>query len=351
MRFKAVILANENNLDHLFWVKSCEKFKENIFYSIVNITSPEFINEIINENPDIILVKPGGLVGYYKQLYDEKLYILCSVLKYKTFPSLEEVLIYENKRFLSYWLEANNIPHPKTRVFYSKKDAHNFIKTIEYPIVAKLNIGASGNGVKILKNKKEIEHYINNIFNKGVYPSIGPKIHKKNLIRRLLRKILNYKELKERIDTYKSQNKNPQKNFCLFQEYILHNFEWRVVRIGNSFYAHKKIVKKEKASGSLVKEYTNPPLELLSFVKNITDTHKFYSMAIDIFEKDKGIYLVNEMQCIFGQSDQYQMLVDNVPGRYVCNNDQWVFEEGLFNSNECFDERLAFVLSELEKIK
>lgn len=351
MKCKAVILANENSLDHLFWVNSCKNYKEKISYSIVYITSSEFINEVLNENPDIILTKPGGTVDYYKQLYDEKLYILCKILKYKAFPSFEEVLIYENKRFLSYWLEANNLPHPKTRVFYSKNDALKFVNVMAFPIVAKLNIGASGNGVKILKNKIETKHYINNIFKKGIYPSIGPKLNKKHLLRRLIKKLLKPEEIKERFSTYTLQIKNPQKNFCLFQEYIPHKFEWRVVRIGNSFYAHKKMVKNEKASGSLIKEYLNPPLDLLTFVKDITDLHKFYSMAIDIFEDEKGIYLINEMQCIFGQSDPYQMLINDVPGRYVWDRGQWAFEKGMFNSNECFDERLDFVISELEKSK
>jgi hypothetical protein len=124
-----------------------------------------------------------------------------------------------------------------------------------------------------------------------------------------------------------------------------------VVRIGDSFFAHKKIAKQEKASGSLIKEYGDPPRSLLDFVKDITDRHQFFSQAIDIFETGQDTYLVNEMQCFFGQSDPYQMLVDDKPGRYVKRSGEWQFEEGDFNRNQCHNLRLSFVLEKLGRQK
>jgi hypothetical protein len=97
---------------------------------------------------------------------------------------------------------------------------------------------------------------------------------------------------------------------------------------------------KGKASGSLEKKYDNPPLKLLEFVKEITDCFQFFSQSVDIFETSDGRYLINEMQCIFGQSDPYQMLVDGIPGRYVFADGQWVFEAGDFNTHESFDLRV-----------
>jgi hypothetical protein len=88
---------------------------------------------------------------------------------------------------------------------------------------------------------------------------------------------------------------------------------------------------------------------LLSFVKDITDRYSFFSQAIDIFEVGKDQYLVNEMQCIFGQTDPYQMMVNNKPGRYIYINGHWLFEEGTFNTNECFDERVEFIISMLDR--
>lgn len=46
------------------------------------------------------------------------------------------------------------------------------------------------------------------------------------------------------------------------------------------------------------------------------DKFNFTSQAIDVFETGDQL-LINEMQCIFGQSDPYQMLIDGEPGRYT----------------------------------
>src|SRR5690606_33952040 len=113
-----------------------------------------------------------------------------------------------------------------------------------------------------------------------------------------------------------------------------HTFEWRCVRIGDSFFAHKKIRKDDKASGSLLKAYEQPPFDLLDFIKEITDRRNFRSQAVDLFTDENGRYLVNEMQCIFGQSDPYQMLINDQPGRYVFRNEEWHFEPGDFNRYE-----------------
>ena len=160
--------------------------------------------------------------------------------------------------------------------------------------------------------------------------------------------IIHPTDVKKKLNIYKAKRANLQKGFVIFQEYIQHDFEWRVVRIGDSFFAHKKVKIGNKASGSLKKIYDNPPLKVLDFVKEITDNHKFYSQAIDIFETNKG-YLVNEMQCIFGQSDPYQMLVNGIPGRYKCIDNMWIFEKGDYTSNSCFDLRVEYLLEVLSK--
>ena len=66
-----------------------------------------------------------------------------------------------------------------------------------------------------------------------------------------------------------------------------------------------------------------------------------------MFESERG-YLVNEMQCIFGQSDSFQMLNDNKPGRFRNFDGRWVFEEGNYNSNESYNLRVEWILDNLK---
>jgi hypothetical protein len=350
MKLKTIILRNELEDDHSLWIKACEENKLNVDYRIVNLTKHNWLDEIQKQPFDVLLAKPGGLNAYLKQLYDERIYILSKVLNYEVFPSSEEIFLYENKRFLSYWLKAKNIPHPETFVFYDFNEAVEFTKSSLYPIIAKTNIGASGSGVILLHSKKEAYDYIRNTFsNKGAQSRKGPNLATGRLIGRGLHYVTHPGEIPRKLKTYQALRSQIQTKFVVFQKYIGHDFEWRVVRIGDSFFAHKKLKTGEKASGSLKKLYDNPPLSLLDFVKTITDRPKFYSLAIDIFESEQG-YLVNEMQCIFGQSDPYQMLVNGKPGRYFKKDEKWLFEEGDFARNACFNLRIEHLILKFSTI-
>ncbi len=346
---KAVILRNELEDDHLPWIDACNEFDQ-IKYRVVDLTLNNWLEEIHKEKFDILLAKPGGLTAPLKQLFDERIYILSQVLGYKTYPSLDEILIYENKRYFSFWLKANKIPHPKTDVFYYYKEAEDFLKHSKYPIIAKTNIGASGSGVIILKNLENAIKYTKEVFQgRGAKQRTGPNFSKGGIFKRGLFYVKHPSAIAGKLKIYKARAENLQKSFVLFQEFIPHEFEWRVVRIGDSFFAHKKLKTGEKASGSLLKNYDNPPLSIFDFVKEITDKYGFFSQAVDIFEIGKDNYVVNEMQCMFGQSDSYQMLVNGKPGRYIMHKGKWIFEEGDFNRNKSFNLRIQHVIDSINK--
>ena len=342
-KIRAAILKNEDPFDHEPWIMACEYYKTAFEYKVIDLTLHNWLPEIESFKPDILLLKPSGKTSLFRMLYQERLDILVHDLKYKTFPSYDEVRIYENKRFFAYWAMANNIPHPKTQVFYHKKEAKNALSSFKLPVVGKMNVGASGKGIKILKTQAELNQYIHQAFEQGLSAKTGPKLKKGKLVQRLFQKLIHPKQLINRLKTYKEIASDKQSGFIILQEYIPHNFEWRVVKIGDSFFAHKKLKQGEKTSGSLLKNYDNPPLNLFDFVKEITARFNFQSVAIDLFESN-NTYLVNEIQCIFGQSDPYQMLVDGNPGRYKYENNQWVFEEGDFNQNQSYNLRLETII-------
>lgn len=331
------ILQNEIYNDHLLWEQACQERAELVSYTSVDLTRSDWLEVIKKEAFDGLLAVPPAQSSAFKTLYDERVRILHTVLKIPVYPSLEEIEIYENKKYFSYWAKARQIPHPATQVFYFEKEAIESLEQASFPVVAKTSIGASGRGVSILKSKEEAQQYIRSTFSgEGANRSVGPKWRKKGFVGRVIKKLLNPTAFKAKLQQYKNARNDVQKDFVIFQEFIPHDYEWRCVRIGDSFFAHKKLMAGEKASGSLLKGYDNPPLELMDFVKEITDAYGFYSQAVDIFEGDKGDFLINEMQCIFGQSDPYQMKVDGVVGRYIHQNDQWVFEAGDFNGLESY---------------
>jgi len=342
-KIKACILKNEDPFDHVPWIDSCMKRKD-ILFKIIDLSKEDWYEEVEGYDPDILLTKPAGKTSLFRDQYLERLSILNLKYAFKLIPSFNEAQLYESKRFLSYWLKYQDIPHPKTWVFYSKSESFDFAKKTKFPIVAKINIGSSGDGVIIIKNKSELNSYISKAFSVGISSFSGPKLSKGRILNRIWNIILQPNKLLNRIQTYKQISNDKQIGFVLFQEYIEHDFEWRVVRIGDSFFAHKKMKLNEKASGSLLKGYENPNLKIFDFVDKITTPHKFTSMAIDLFETSSGLLIVNEMQCIFGQSDPYQMLVNGKMGRYRKIDNKWIFEEGDYASNQCYDLRLDFIV-------
>jgi len=343
-KIKVVILQNENPDDSIRWEEACRKRHDVGEVKNIRVLYHNWLEEINIFRPDIILTKPPGTANFIKEAYDERLTILVKELNYFCFPSLEEVLIYENKKYLAYWLKAHAIPSPETHVFYNKTEALEYIGKEHFPIIAKLNIGASGSGITFINSTKQGLTYIENAFSdRGLRRRVGPNFKKKKLIQRGLKYIIKPGSIRPKIRKYQAQAIETQKKLIIFQKYIKHEFEWRVVRIGDSFFAHKKVNKGKMASGALIKEYGKPPFHLLDFVKNISDRFGLFSVAIDIFEYEKQ-FLVNEIQCIFGQSDPYQMKIDDKPGRYVFIDGKWVFEAGDFNSNESFDLRLKVAI-------
>ena len=77
--------------------------------------------------------------------------------------------------------------------------------------------------------------------------------------------------INKKLDIYKTRKNDIQKNIVLFQEHIPHEFEWRIVVIGDSYFAHKKLKIGDKASGSTLKNYDNPHIALFDFAKEIVD--------------------------------------------------------------------------------
>lgn len=351
-KLKLAILRNEVPEDDGFWVKSCRELSDQVDWDLIDLTRSDWLERVTAKPYDGLLASPPGWTTPFKAMYDERLLILQTLNYAPIYPSVEEILIYENKKMLSYWLNAHQVPHPKTRVFYYEKEALEFIKNTKFPIVGKTSIGASGSGVHILHNRKEALEYIQNTFSgRGASRRKGPKWKQKGFLLRVIRKVLHPKELKAKIQLLSHIGTEVQKDFVILQEYIPHAYEWRCVRIGDSFFAHKKIKQGEKASGSLIKGYEKPPFELLDFVKEVTDKRKFLSQSVDIFVSPEGRYLVNEMQCIFGQSDPYQMLIDGKPGRYRLLDGHWVFEPGDFNRYESYLLRLEHFIEILTNKK
>ncbi|GAB1350638.1 hypothetical protein MASR1M107_28530 [Ignavibacteriales bacterium] len=340
---RLVILKNEDDDSHLNWMSACISL--GFEYTLLELTSSDWLNNLVALDPGLCLAVPPGRQNLLKQMYDEKVSIIEKYMGIPVFPTYSEISLHENKRLLSYFLEANGIPSPATKVFYNQKETVSLSQFLQFPLVAKTNIGASGSGVEIIRDSKQLEKYLQTAFKDGIARKTGPNLVMGDFTRRFEKLLREPGRLMRRLKVYKTVRSERQKGFVIFQAYIPHAFEWRIVRIGESYFGHKKLKQGDKASGTKGVEYCPVPEKLLSHVKGICERFKFRSMAVDLFEDGKGGYLVNEMQCIFGHVQTHICELNGKPGRYLFKEGEWIFEEGLFNSNISFDLRLKDALS------
>ncbi|PLY14354.1 MAG: hypothetical protein C0628_04335 [Sulfurimonas sp.] len=293
--------------------KSCIEL--NINYVIIDFLSSKWLENIKNNlDCDGYLARPTHDYQEHNDVYMERLYFLSFDLNKPIYPSYNELRIYENKRNMASWLEIHGFPHAKTKVFLDKNEAIQHIENAKYPIVIKSNIGAGATGVEIVKDKKRALKITNNTFGKyyQLFSLGNPQKRKKFGLN---------------IPVYG----NAQKHVMLVQEFHPIKWEWRIIKVNNSYFGHQKLLKGEFASGSDLVGWIKPPIELLEMVRSICEKGNFYSMAVDIFETIDGKYIVNELQSLFGSYNESQMYINDIAGRFKFIDGEFVFEEGKFN--------------------
>lgn len=337
-RMKIGIIRNEKPDTADDWVRACEN--SGVHYRVIDISSDSWLEQIQSEEFDFYVTHPSGSYERYKTLFDERLHIVAIDLGLKVFPSFNESLIYENKKMLSYFLASHSIPHPETYVFYSFQEAKAFAEKTGYPFVAKTSIGASGSGVKIIRTKADAMAYIEKAFNgSGIKRRFGPNRVTGSPKKWIDKTLRSPGYFWKRMKYYFEINSNAQFGYVIFQKYIEHDFEWRIVKIGESYFAHKKMKVEDKASGGKVKQFGFPPREILDFVDNLCRENEFNCVCVDVFESTVG-YLVNEIQCVFGIPYGYLSKVGEDVGRFLKKGSDWEFDKGNFTTNNCCDIKL-----------
>lgn len=338
---RVAILRDNKPESSLKWEIACRKY--NVPFVTINMLRNNWLDLIMDFNPDFCVTRPPGDIFQNKTVFDGKIFFLQHYTNYPVYPGFLETYIYENKSTLSWFLVANDIPHPLTFVSSDREEANSLLEQFTFPLVAKTVIGAAGSGVRILKTKKDAEGYIAKIFTQGVRRRFGPNRKVGTPAKWLKKAVQSPDYFFKRLVHYRERNADIQRGVLIFQEYIEHEYEWRCVRIGDSYFAYKKLKIGNMASGSKQFEYGAPPIELLDFTKGLCERFNFFYMAVDLFYND-GQILVNELQTIFGHKNPYICKVNEEPGRYIFNNNEWVFQPGDFNSNESYNLRLKEVL-------
>jgi glutathione synthase/RimK-type ligase-like ATP-grasp enzyme len=275
-------------------------------------TSNEFIEKIIKSDCDFYLIRPNHFRALSRDMFHEKELVLRHHTTKLVYPTQTELEVYESKRTLAHFLQLAAIPHPKTFVTFNRAEAMDYACKCSYPQVFKTRNGAASSGIEILRTQQEAIKLIKRIFDRHY----------------INKALYDYRDI--------------DYGYILLQDYVDNAREFRIIKIGESWFGHEKSKSESQdfMSGSGINKWTQPTLDLLDFCREISNTHDFEVMCFDIFKDSNGRYLVNELQTWFGSFDPSQMYINGVPGRYIYLNDNWKFEPGLFNEFQSMTLRL-----------
>lgn len=295
--------------------RACELLR--IDSILVDIKSSGWLSQYQETSTTIdgLLVGPPCVNPEEYDIYMERIYFIQKEFGTPLYPSYNELKLYENKRYCSLWLELHKYPVPMTKVFCDKTEASEFLKKCVYPIVVKAPIGAGASAVHIVNTKAKAIWIINQVFGFHRLLSFGF--------------VSWVREGKSKIPI--PLIGSSLKHNVVVQEYIPIKWEWRIIKIGDSYFGHQKLLRGEYASGSDRVGWVDPPKELLDLVRDVCEKGNFVSMAMDVFETIDGSYLINELQSMFGSYMDSQMFIDGIPGRYLYENGNYRFERGYFN--------------------
>jgi hypothetical protein len=315
-KFKLGIIVEKFQY-HKHYITACNELE--ISYKLIDLFANNWMETIEKSGCDAFLVWPSTYLSVWKQLYEERLYLISNHLNLVVYPSYQEIWLYESKQKVRDWLQLNDIPHPQTWVYYDFDEAIHFIEDAKFPIVLKLNRGASSSGVEIIRNKSIAKKRVRTAFTKGL---VG-----------------------------KRQNPTDrQYGSILFQEYLPNVNEWRMVRIGDSFFGHGKERVGEFHSGSKKINWEVPRKEIFDLLLEVTEKGNFTSMDVDIFETEDGKLYVNELQTVFGSSiSKDQLRINGQKGRFIFDieKEDWVFQEGDYSRNACANERIKYLVNRI----
>ena len=103
------------------------------------------------------LIRKAEKIYYPTTFYAE----LFDAVGKKTFPSYHNYKCVQDKIKQTALFNLLEIPHPRTRVFYGKRQKNSICEHFQFPFIAKIPRGsAMGRGVYLIWNREDLDSYI-----------------------------------------------------------------------------------------------------------------------------------------------------------------------------------------------
>lgn len=306
------------------WVNYCNK--KNIECKIVNA----YNNDVIEQVKDCDAFMWHFHHADYRDMQFAKSLLYSLQQKgIKVFPDFNTCWHFDDKIAQKYLLEAIDAPLVPSYVFYTEKEAMEWIKKTTFPKVFKLKGGAGASNVKLVKTKKDAKKLIRRSFGKGFRQyRFWEKIKEEYrrycqgsiTLREFLRPI--YYQITKRYPSTFDHYHGKEIGYAYFQEFIPNNnFDIRICIVGNKAFGLKRYTRNNdfRASGSGKISYTKADIDdrcvRISF--DIAKKLKTLSIAFDF------IFDMNQNPLIVEISYGYAVSAYNACEGYWTDDMQW----------------------------
>lgn len=251
----------------------------------------------------------------YPRLYARRLlYAVEAGMGKPVFPSLKSWWHFEDKIIQHYFFLAAGIPSPRTDVMWDKERAEQFCDSAAYPFVLKLSIGYQGKNVCLVRDRREAQYHIDQLFGPGVL-SLGyrPAPAWRQLARRL----------RTAWEIARGHNPNAptaeaelQHGYFYAQEFIPDNaFDTRITIIGRRAFVFRRLNRpgdfRASGSGRIDWDPTAIPEKAVRLAYRVAYQLQAQTVAVDILYRG-GEPIIGELTLAYAS-----WAVRDCPGHWI----------------------------------
>jgi glutathione synthase/RimK-type ligase-like ATP-grasp enzyme len=279
------------------WIAYCKE--SSIEYKIVNVYDSNIIHQL--EDCDALMWHHHQS-NYKDVLFAKQLLYSLEIAGKRVFPDFNTCWHFDDKVGQKYLLESINAPLVPSYVFYTKKEALEWVDKTVFPKVFKLRGGAGASNVKLVNTKVNAIKLVNKAFSKG-FSQYDILEHFKERIRKHKEgKVSFFNVIKGfgrlLIVTEFARMHAPEKGYVYFQDFIPNNkFDIRVVVAGDKAFALKRLVRQNdfRASGGGNTVYKKEEIDerCVKIAFEVNEKIKSQSIAYDfVFDRDNNPLIV-----------------------------------------------------------
>lgn len=279
------------------WVEYCEK--NNIDYKIVNAYDSGIVKQV--KDCDAFMWHHSH-INYKDALFAKQLLFSLEMAGKKVFPDWRTCWHFDDKVGQKYLLEAIGAPLVPSYVFYTKKEALDWINKTSFPKVFKLRGGAGAANVKLAHTATEARKLVRKAFGKG-FTQYNSWVNLKDRWRLYRIGKTDFKDVLKGVIRlgYKpdfAKMHAPEKGYAYFQDFIPNNtYDIRVCVVGNKAFALKRLTRegdfRASGSGNIVYDRNQIDERCVKIAFNVNKKLESQSVAYDfVFDENKQPLIV-----------------------------------------------------------